>query len=438
MSDFTVPSDITTAAGAEVLRRMAEVAAVDPSLAHHVDVVSRPLVVLQNILREAGDVLRGDPLAVERLRLQLVLAAPFVRVIREPDAIDPREGEGDGSIEREILALAPREAALCGISVRALFMTAVAVVRAAPGRPVAGVYLRCLRGLALAAAPVEALARLDPFDPRDELIRQVLRLGVTADDRIDVAAFASDLDEVARWRTLRRLLAGEFIQGLQDRWDATQWNGARTIRVDRILTDRGGDQGLVLLGEFPTGSERDEGLEFDPTILGEEPAEPAETESPDEPADPQNPDEPADPQNPDESDTPPDTAGDEPFETGPSETTDPQAPGPEGEDGAPVPVKTEGNGLVKPVREGQPRADRLNSDGQLNSDPVEPQPRELNSDGNPVEPRPRELNSDGNPVELQPRELNSDGNPRDEQPLADDKRDAPASDPSSGGSNERG
>ena len=391
MSDFTVPLDVTTAAGAEVLRRLADVAALDPSLARSVDVVARPVAVLQDILREAGDVLRGDPLAVERLRLLLVLAAPFARALATLGDEGPQPAEDtqpgilanmkvEGSVDRE----AARELALSGLQVRSLLTIAVAAVRAAPGVAAAGLFLQRLLGLALATAPIEALARLDPFDPRDELIREVLRRSVTAAGDVDVAAFAADPDEIGRWRTLARLLAAGFIRRLARRWDPAQWQGARTIRIDRILaTNTDGQPRLTLLGSFPTDPAPDE------DSLNNVDAPPADKE------DPSN-----------DSDT---------AET-PAKIEDNGAddPDPATEDGLPVILNSDGQPADPNPDDdpGEPPADENTGD---NPDELPPDPNADNPDEPPPDPNAddnEEDDDDSNappepPVrpELQPREL---------------------------------
>jgi hypothetical protein len=386
MSDFTVPVDVTTAAAAEVLRRMVDVTTLDPSLARSVDVVARPVSVLQDILREAGDVLRGDPLAVERLRLLLVLAAPFGRVLATLEGADPlraedaetegrKDAEGQGLIDPG----AVRALALSGLQVRALLMIAVAAVRAAPSAPVASLFLQRLLGLALATAPIEALARLDPFDPRDELIREVLRRSVTATGDLDVAAFAADPDELGRWRTLARLLAAGFIRRLAQRWDSSQWQGARTIRVDRILaTNIDGQPRLTLLGDFPTGEADDEEI----LISDSDDDESSNDES----------------------------SNDEPSN---DESSNDDEPPPFTEDnGADDPPIVEDGNADPPIVEGDPATeDGLNIDGQ----PIAP--TELNNSSNDVQPpdnvdAPSDNDSDSDSdsdsdirPELQPRAL---------------------------------
>ena len=183
--------------------RLAEAAARDGGLFPAREVLVRPLRLLSLMGADVFPALGDGVLEAERLRMLLHLAAPFHSLVEEAQVLE----EAAGTAARAAAgAYQPGVIDHAGVALLGL-----AAMRVAPPGSEA-LFLRTVHGLALSAAPAEALGRLAPALPGPDglaVILDTLYLLDTAGSALKapfLRPFAGDPAERGRWRCLSRLL----------------------------------------------------------------------------------------------------------------------------------------------------------------------------------------------------------------------------------------
>jgi hypothetical protein len=182
------------------LSRRLDEAARQMSSAAARDVLSRPLELLALMAGDALAALGEDALAAERLRMLLYLAQPFHTLVDEARALgEASRADGAGSYEPGVIDHGP------------LVVLALAATRVAPAGA-QEIFVRTVHGLALSAAPAEALGRLVPALPEAAALAVILETLYLL-DTVGAALkapllrpFANDPAERARWKCLAGLL----------------------------------------------------------------------------------------------------------------------------------------------------------------------------------------------------------------------------------------
>jgi hypothetical protein len=234
-----------------MVARLDALADLSPETAPFIDVVRKPVDVLSTMAPLAVGVLGNDVLAHERLRLLLVGAAPATAF-----AELSRRHLGSDRMRQTSSALAPGVLFLGHLGI-----LGVAAARVAADDLSAQTFLATVHGLAIAAAPAELIARLEPYGASSEelkhMVRQLIpRFAVNLEDALlDLGAFALDLAERTRWACLRDLFTSlaELVPAIRSDWEIADSSDIQ--RVSPASASPG--ELLVLEGAFPWIAERD-------------------------------------------------------------------------------------------------------------------------------------------------------------------------------------
>ena len=254
----------------------------DAAVAAAREVVLRPVELLRLMAAEAPGALGDDVLGAERLRMLFYLAWPFGSRVEESRQLEPpakaplraRRGvtkvaspaaKASATTTPGLPARAPYEPGV--LDHGALPILALAAVKVAP-QHMAGLFLRTVHGLALAAAPAEALGRLVPKEPDGGALAVVLDalysldLVGSAQSSPLLRPFVADPVERGRWACLEQLLGdGEHASWLREEVDAKdnpasvhpwRWDGAWSHGIDSLTPHEGAPgESLVINGHFP-------------------------------------------------------------------------------------------------------------------------------------------------------------------------------------------
>ncbi len=236
------------------LSRRLEEAARQMSSAAARDVLARPLELLALMASDAPAALGDDALAAERLRMLLYLAAPFHALVDEARALgetaSPRELAG--SYEPGVLDHG------------ALALLGLAALRVAP--PGAHeVFIGTVHGLALSAAPAEALGRLVPRLPEAASLAVILdtlylldTVGAALKTPL-LRPFANDAAERARWKCLAGLFERDLPAALKAALQRASlpegkpppWDGATSGEIEDVQPQRAAPgQPLIVTGRL--------------------------------------------------------------------------------------------------------------------------------------------------------------------------------------------
>lgn len=216
------------------------------------DVLARPLELLALMAQDAPAALGDDALAAERLRMLLYLAAPFQTLVDEARILNETVREAPGSYDPGVLDHG------------ALSLLGLAAMRVAP--PGAQeTFVRTVHGLALSAAPAEALARLVPKLPEAAALGVILETLYLL-DTVGAALkapllrrFANDAAERARWkclsglfeRDLRAAMAAALSRAHLPEAKPPPWDGAVSSEIEDVQPQRASPGEAVLVtGRF--------------------------------------------------------------------------------------------------------------------------------------------------------------------------------------------
>jgi hypothetical protein len=236
------------------LSRRLDEAARQMSSAAARDVLSRPLELLALMAGDAPAALGEDALAAERLRMLLYLAQPFHTLVDEARALGEasRAAEGAGSYEPGV------------IDHGSLVVLALAATRVAPAGA-QEIFVRTVHGLALSAAPAEALGRLVPALPEAAALAVILETLYLL-DTVGAALkapllrpFANDPAERARWKCLAGLLERDLPDAISAALAKARlpeskpppWNGTIAHEIEDVRPQRAAPGEMItLVGRF--------------------------------------------------------------------------------------------------------------------------------------------------------------------------------------------
>jgi hypothetical protein len=228
-------SVLRPSAWASLTRALDGTLARDAALSAARDVLLRPLELLELMAADAPAALGDDALKAERLRMILHLASPFASLVREARELDSGEAEAAAKGFAGPSAAGAYEPGL--VDHGALVLVALAAVRVAP--PGLGpLFLRTVHGLALSAAPAEALARLEPAQPSERALAVVLNTLYLLDavgsalKNPFLRPFAGDPAERGRWASLSRLLEHPVFHDVIQ--SAASWDGAFAAGLELV------------------------------------------------------------------------------------------------------------------------------------------------------------------------------------------------------------
>ena len=233
--------------------RLRDAVARDPNNARLVEAIRAPVVTLQLLWRDAIPTLTGDPIAAERLRVTLRVAAPAAALVPVAAAALAKHGNTEAS-----------QAGL--VHLRKLLVIALACYRIQS--PAQAAFSReVIKGLAFQCGPAEMLARLEPHGASADAYDHLLRLTVPAmvaagiGSRLFLRGQALDPIERARWHCIFELLPS-LLEKPSELLDArpaermavkaavsqTPWTIAHADGIDGV--HRIGDR-LRIEGSFP-------------------------------------------------------------------------------------------------------------------------------------------------------------------------------------------
>src|SRR5262245_4775520 len=142
------------------------------------EAIERPVTLLELMAAEAPAALGDDVLAAERLRMLFHLSWLYGERVHEVG----RLATGNDPIEIGAEPYAPGL-----LDHGALLIVGLAAIRVAP-EALATVFLETVHGLALSAAPLEVLARLDPKVPEGDALRAIISAVMQLDDLSHIGA----------------------------------------------------------------------------------------------------------------------------------------------------------------------------------------------------------------------------------------------------------
>jgi hypothetical protein len=236
--------------------RLAEAAARDGGLFAAREVLVRPLRLLSLMGADVVPALGDGVLEAERLRMLLHLAAPFHSLVEEAQALEEAAGTSGRAAAG---AYQPGVIDHAGLALLGL-----AAMRVAPPGSEA-LFLRTVHGLALSAAPAEALGRLAPALPGPDglvVILDTLYLLDTAGSALKapfLRPFAGDPAERGRWRCLSRLMQQRLPAAVSEALaqaklpanKAPPWDGAYADPFEEVEPLRAAPgQGITLSGRL--------------------------------------------------------------------------------------------------------------------------------------------------------------------------------------------